>query len=74
MNKELDFNTGVLVVGPLNNDKVYELNDQSGLYTLLIKGIENRKLINESTIINSITRAINTYRDYDVYLKAAESP
>ncbi|QUH26818.1 tagaturonate reductase [Serpentinicella alkaliphila] len=74
MNKELDFNTGVLVVGPLNNDKVYELNDQSGLYTLLIKGIENRKLINESTIINSITRAINTYRDYDEYLKAAESP
>jgi len=74
MNKELGFNTGVLVVGPRSNDKVYELNDQDGLFTLLTKGIENGKLINDISIINAITRGINTYRDYDEYLKAAEAP
>lgn len=74
MNKEVDFDSGVLVVGPRKNDRVYELNDQDGLYTLLLKGVEQERLIDEKIIINSISRGINTYRDYDEYLKAAENP
>lgn len=74
MNKKLDFNTGVFVVGPRKNDKVYELNEQDGLYTLLMKGIDKGKLVDEKVIINSITHGINTYRDYDEYLKSAENP
>ena len=74
MNKELDFNTGVLVVGPRKSDTAYELSKQDGLYTLLLKGIHKGNLIDDKFIINSITRGINTYRDYDEYLKAAENP
>ncbi|MBZ2174056.1 tagaturonate reductase [Schnuerera sp. xch1] len=74
MNKKLDFNTGVFVVGPRKNDKVYELNEQDGLYTLLMKGIDKGKLVDKKVVINSITHGINTYRDYDEYLKSAENP
>jgi len=74
MNEEVDFNSGVLVVGPRKNDRVYKLNQQDGLYTLLLKGIQKGKLIDEKHIINCITRGMHTYRDYDEYLKAAENP
>lgn len=74
MNEELNFDAGILVVGPRSNDKVYELNDQDGLYTLFLKGVQQGELVDEKMVINAITRGINTYRDYDEYLKAAESP
>ena len=74
MNKETNFDSGVLVVQPRNKDKVYELNKQDGLYTLLLNGVENGKLIEEKEIINCINRGLNTYKEYDLYLKAAENP
>lgn len=74
MNKETGFNSGVVVVGPRSSDKVYNINDQDGLYTLLINGIEKGEIKQECSLINCITRAFNTYRDYDEYLKTAENP
>lgn len=74
MNKEAGFDSGVVVVGPRSNEKVYKINDQEGLYTLLINGIEKGELKQETILVDSITRAFNTYRDYDEYLKTAENP
>lgn len=74
MNKELNFNSGILVVQPRNNDKVYKLNEQDGLYTLFINGVIGDKILREKEIINCISRGINTYKEYDEYLKSAENP
>ncbi len=74
MNKEMDFNSGVLVIQPRNNDRVYKLNEQDGLYTVLLNGIEKGKVVRNKDIINCITRGLNTYKEYDLYLKAAEDP
>lgn len=74
MNKELDFNGSVLVIQPRNNNRVYDLNKQDGLYTLLINGIDKGNLKNEISIVNSISRGLNTYVEYDEYLKSAENP
>ena len=74
MNKEVDFNSGILVVQPRNSDKVYKLNEQDGLYTLYLNGIKKGQVIREKTVVNSITRGINTYKEYDEFLKAAANP
>lgn len=74
MNKELDFNSGIFVVQPRNNDKVYKLNEQDGLYTLFLNGIKKGEVVSEKEVINAITRGVNTYKEYDEYLKAAENP
>lgn len=74
MNKEVGFDSGIVVVGPRSNDKVYNLNDQEGLYTLLINGIEKGQLRQEKLLVDAITRAFHTYRDYDEFLKTAENP
>lgn len=74
MNKELDYNTGVLIIQPRNKDTVYRLNEQDGLYTLLLNGIEKGQIVEKKEIINCISRGINTYKEFDTYLKAAEDP
>ncbi|SDK05921.1 tagaturonate reductase [Natronincola ferrireducens] len=74
MNKEIGFNSGVVVVQPLDNGLVNKLNQQDGLYTLYLNGIKNGEVVTEHSIINCIARGVNTYTDYDEYLKIAENP
>lgn len=74
MNKELEFNSGVLVIQPRNSTLINKLNEQDGLYTLFMNGIKNGEAVSEKEVINCITRGINTYVQYEEYLKSAENP
>jgi tagaturonate reductase len=74
MNKELNFNSGVLVVQPLDGNLGEKLNEQDGLYTLYMNGIKNGQAVSEKEVINSVTRVLNTYNQYDEYLNSAENP
>lgn len=74
LNKEAEFDSSVLVVQPRNKDRVYKLNEQDGLYTLFLNGIDKGEIIKEKEVINCINRGINTYKEYNLYLEAAENP
>ncbi len=73
MNKETDFNGSVVVVQPIEFGLVERLNEQDGLYTLYLQGIKDGKAVKEHSLINSISRGIDPYKDFDEYLKAAEN-
>ena len=74
MNDEADFNGSVVVVQPLESGLVDMLNDQDCLYTLYLQGVQNGQASKTHKVINSISRGINPYRDYNEYLKVAENP
>lgn len=74
MNKEADFNGSVAVVQPLANGLIDMLNDQDGLYTLYLQGMQNGKAVKTHEVINVIDKGINPYRDYNEYLALAENP
>jgi tagaturonate reductase len=74
MNDEAGFNGSVVVVQPLENGLVDMLNEQDGLYTLYLQGVQNGKAVKTHKVMNSISRGINPYRDYNEYLKLAENP
>lgn len=74
MNEEADFNGSVVVVQPLENGLVDMLNEQDCLYTLYLQGLQNGKASKTHKVINSISRGINPYKNYDEYLKVAENP
>ena len=74
MNKEANFNGSVVVVQPREHGMVHKLNEQDGLYTLYLQGIKNKQAVREHTVINSISRGINTYTDYALYIELAENP
>lgn len=74
MNKEGLFNGRVVVVQPLSQGLVKQLNEQDGLYTLMLRGLRNGQAISEEEIISSISRGINPYTEWVEYLKCAENP
>lgn len=74
MNKKGEFNGRVVVVQPIGRGLVPELNKQDGAYTLLMRGIENGKVIEKTEIIRSISRGLDTYTQFDEYLKCAANP
>ncbi|WP_297422247.1 tagaturonate reductase [Clostridium sp.] len=74
MNEEADFNGSVVVVQPQAGGLVHKLNEQDSLFTLYLQGVQNGKAIKTHKIINSISRGVNPYTDYNDYLKIAENP
>lgn len=49
------------------------INEQNGLYTLVLRGIENGQAVEKSEVISSVSRCINPYEDYDALLALARS-
>ncbi len=74
MNKNAGFDAGVVVVQPIEQGLIQMLNEQEGLYTLYLNGIQNGKAISEHEIIDCIQRGINPYKNFADYLGIAENP
>ncbi len=68
------FNGSVVVVQPLPSGLIDMLNDQDGLYTLMLRGIENGEVKDKRKIISSISRGINPFANWQDYLETAENP
>lgn len=74
MNRKADFDSGVVVVQPIEAGMVQMLNDQEGLYTLYLNGIKDGEAISEHQVIDCIQRGINPYENYADYLANADNP
>ncbi|MFA6948745.1 MAG: tagaturonate reductase, partial [Eubacteriales bacterium] len=74
MNKRGTYDGKIVVVQPIQNGLCDRLNAQGGRYNLFLRGISGGKQVCERTEIESISRAINPYEDYDALLDAARSP
>lgn len=73
LNEKTDFNGSVVVVQPRGSEKIDRLNRQDGLFTLYLQGLKDGKPVNEHMVIDSISRGINLFTDYQDYLKLAAS-
>lgn len=74
MNKEVDFNGSVVVVQPLGQGMVEKLNQQDGLYTLYLQGMKEGKAVKEHSRIDSISRGLNLFTQYDQYMELTRNP
>ena len=68
------FNGSVVVVPPIPQHMLDPINEQDGLYTLLLRGIQNGEVVEKTEIISSISRGVDLYKDHEAYLAVAESP
>ena len=74
LNEKTDFNAGVEVVQPISKGVGPMLNDQDGLYHVVLKGLREGKEVAETRLITCISRCINPYEDFDSFLKTGENP
>ena len=75
INEKTGLNAGVTVVRPIDYDTVPLLDVQDGLYTAIIRGIdESGTAVKNPRIISCVNREIPIYKEFDEYLKLAHNP
>ncbi|KAE9529824.1 tagaturonate reductase [Testudinibacter aquarius] len=72
LNEKTGLNAGITVVRPIDSDFPPSLNSQDGLYTTIIRGLnELGEAVKEARVIRSVNNEINVYRDFADYLALA---
>lgn len=64
-NEKAGWNGKCVIIKPRNSrSKIcQQLNEQQGLYTLYLRGIENGKPVNSKRVISSVSRCVNPYEE-----------
>lgn len=73
-NREGIFNGRIVVVKSTATGSSTEFEDQDGLYTLHVKGIEKGEKIEEDIICSAISRVVSASSDWSEVLKCAQNP
>jgi tagaturonate reductase len=75
LNKQTDLNAGIAIIRPIDYDQLPLLNTQDGLYTCIVRGInEQGEATEEITVIESVNEEVAIYKDFSAYLNLAENP
>ncbi len=74
MNEKAGFNSKVVLCQPIAPGLADKINEQEGLYTLILRGNENGVKVDERRVISCVSRCLNPYQDYEKVLSYAESP
>ncbi len=74
MNAHGLFGGRVVVVQPIERGTVDVLNEQDGLYTLILRGLQGGQVVEQRRVITAISRGIDPYRDWNGFLAVAEQP
>lgn len=73
-NRAGKFNGRVVVIGSTGSGRDQAINEQDGLYTLAVQGIENGEPKRELRVISSVSRAISASDDWRGVLACARNP
>ena len=70
LNNSGEYNGSIVVVQPIEKGMCDMLTAQNCVYTHLIRGVEGV----EKTVVDSISRCVKPYEEFDEYMKLAENP
>src|SRR6187551_3274411 len=74
LNEKTDFNGAVQVVQPIKNGMGKLVNDQDGLYHVVLNGIQNGKSFQQTRLISSVVDVVNPFENLPQYLQCAKNP
>ena len=76
LNEQGLFNGSIVIVPPIPQtaDSADVINAQKGCYTVALRGLVNNANATYTRVVTSISRAINMYRDFDLYMDSIKNP
>ncbi|HEM8662565.1 TPA: tagaturonate reductase [Klebsiella aerogenes] len=75
LNEKTDLAAGVTIIRPINTEFPPPLNTQDGLYTTVIRGLdESGEAVSETRIVRCVNNEINPWQDFAAYLALARNP
>ncbi|AEV29766.1 mannitol-1-phosphate/altronate dehydrogenase [Sphaerochaeta pleomorpha str. Grapes] len=63
LNEKTDFNGNIVIVQPLERGLGNLINTQKGLYTTILRGVQNGKNIEEYRTITSVSLCLNPFNE-----------
>ena len=74
LNKDTKLNAGISVIRPIDYDTLPLLNEQDGLYTTIIRGInECDETVEKVDVISCVNEEIPVYKEFNRFMELAES-
>lgn len=74
LNKTNGLNAGISIIRPIDYDTLPLLNTQDGLYTTIVRGLnEEGKVVEQVELIDCVNEEIPVYQAYDQFMQLAES-
>ena len=74
MNEKGLFGGRAVVVQPIQVGIAKALNDQDGLYTLILRGMSGGEVVEQRRVITSVSRGLNPYDDWAQVVACAVDP
>ena len=74
LNEKENWNGSIVAAQPIAQGMAGMINDQDGLYTMILRGLENNKETTVKRVVTSINRCLNPYDEFDAYIKNVENP
>lgn len=74
LNEKAGFDSNIQIVQPIKAGMGPVINEQEGLYHLVLNGIQDGKQVRTTRLITCVSGALNPYDDYEAYLWLAENP
>ncbi len=72
LNQHTDFNAGIEIIRPIDTNFPPSLDTQDGLYTTLIRGLNDEgQAVSQSRIVYSVNKEIAAYQEFDQCLALA---
>lgn len=68
------FRGSIVLCQPIATGLTNQINQQNGIYTVVMRGIENGNPVEQFHTVTSVSRCINPYQDYHALLDLAKSP
>ncbi|GAB4032058.1 tagaturonate reductase [Spirosoma gilvum] len=73
-NRQGIFNGRIVVVKSTDGGDMTAFSRQDNLYTLCVRGVENRELVEENIVCSAISRVLSAKQQWDEILQVATSP
>ena len=74
MNEKGLYDGKAVVIQPRAGGKCALLNEQDCKYNLYSRGIQNGEIVKEHTFVESISRCVDPYKNFDDYMALADNP
>jgi tagaturonate reductase len=68
------YDGSIVVTQPIAKGMVAELQKQDGLYTVILRGIDEGRTVEERTLISSVSRGIDPFTTHGEWLLCAANP
>lgn len=73
LNQKTTFEGGMLIVKPTPGRDYTALREQEGLYHVILNGLQEGEVIDESHLVSSVTEIVHVYDQWPLFLASAQN-